>query len=75
MPAWREQSTAPVSGRRPKASEERTRGPAASNCVNYGDLVARRQWQTIILRSLVRAGAADDGGPGSAGVAEGMIEE
>jgi hypothetical protein len=41
----------------------------------YGDLVARRCWQKIILRRLVRAGAADDGGPGSAGVAEGMIEE
>ena len=41
----------------------------------YGDLVARRCWQKIILRRLVRAGAADDGGPGSARVAEGLIWE
>jgi hypothetical protein len=41
----------------------------------YGDFVARRCWQKIILRRLVRAETADDGGPGSAGVAEGMIEE
>jgi hypothetical protein len=41
----------------------------------YGDLVTRRCWQKIILRRLVRAGAADDGGPGSARVAEGLIWE
>jgi len=38
----------------------------------YGDLVARRCWQKIILCRLVRAGAADDGGPGSARLAEDM---
>jgi hypothetical protein len=41
----------------------------------YGDLVARRRWRTIILCRLVRAGAADDGGPGPVRVAEGIIEQ
>jgi hypothetical protein len=68
----------PVQGASGPASESlrRTnRRDSGEQLAGYGDLVARRCWQKIILRRLVRAGAADDGGSGSARVAEGMIEE
>jgi hypothetical protein len=52
MPAQREQSTrARAEGRRPKASEERTRGKLAV----YGELVGQRRWLGMVLRRLVRA--------------------
>jgi hypothetical protein len=50
-------------GRRRKASEERTRGTAGEPLAGYGDLVARRCSQKIILRRWMRAGVADDLGP------------
>jgi hypothetical protein len=62
---------------RPASESLRRTNPRDSGeqVAGYGDFVARRCWQKIILRRLVRAETADDGGPGSAGVAEGMIEE
>jgi len=56
MPAQGGQSTrARAEGRRPKASEERTRGTAARELAVYGDLVAPRRWRGKLLRRLVIA--------------------
>jgi|SRR6516165_1403388 len=52
MPAQGEQPTgARAEGRRPKASEERTRGRAARELAVYGDLVAPRRWRGCRRRS------------------------
>jgi hypothetical protein len=37
------------------------------------DLVTQRRWQGMVLGRLVRAETADDGGPGLASAAEGLI--
>ena len=74
MAAQREQSSRHgPEGRRPKASEERTRGTAASSWPSMGNWSGSGVGGGWFCADWRELRAADDYGPGAASVAEGLI--